>query len=220
MWQFLKLFAPVAAMALIAPVAAVANPAAPSTGPSPGQAASQPYMRVFGPALPPYGYVRFCSAFPSECAKGPLEETRITATPERMAELDVLNRQVNKAIAPATDLEIYGEEERWTLPATRGDCEDYALLKRHHLIQRGWPASALLMTVVRDEKGEGHAVLTARTSKGDFILDNKTDEMRLWSRTSYVFVMRQSYIDPNFWLSLDPRHLQQPKLLGGTREGG
>ena len=216
MSQFLKLFALVTSLALIAPAVVAANPAAPSSG----QAASQPFMRVFGPALPPFGYVRFCSAFPAECVKGPLEEARIVATPERLAELDVVNRQVNKAIAPATDLDVYGEEERWTLPTTRGDCEDYALLKRHHLIQRGWPASALLMTVVRDEKGEGHAVLTARTSKGDFILDNKTDEMRLWSRTSYVFVMRQPYIDPNFWLSLNPRDQPQPQLLGGTRDGG
>lgn len=220
MWQYLKLLVVVAAAALIAPTVANANPAAPNTGPSTGQSASQPFMRVFGPSLPPYGYVRFCSAFPAECAGNSLEEARIVATAERMAELDVLNRQVNKAIDPATDLEVYGEEERWTLPTTRGDCEDYALLKRHVLMRRGWPASALLMTVVRDEKGEGHAVLTARTSKGDYILDNKTDEMRLWSKTNYVFVMRQSYIDPNVWLSLNPRDLQQPQLLGGTRDGG
>ena len=40
-------------------------------------------------------------------------------------------------------------------------CEDYALLKRHELMQLGWPSSALLMTVVMDESFEGHAVLTS-----------------------------------------------------------
>lgn len=175
-------------------------------------------MRVFGPSLPPYGYVRFCSAFAAECQRGKLEEQRIEGTAKRLAELDAVNRQVNAAIRPATDAEIYGEIERWTLPTDRGDCEDYALLKRHILMRQGWPASALLMTVVRDEKGEGHAILTARTSKGDYILDNKTDELKLWSATPYVFVMRQSYIDPNVWLSLDPRRVHSPALLGGTRD--
>lgn len=184
-----------------------------------GQVRSQPYMRVFGPALPPYGYVRFCGAFPGECRRGPLEDGRIAGTPERLAELDAVNREVNTRIKPATDLEIYGELERWTLPVERGDCEDYALLKRHVLIEKGWPASSLLMTVVRDEKGEGHAILTARTSKGDYILDNKTDDMKLWGATPYAFVMRQSYIDPNVWLSLDPRDQRSPALLGGTRDG-
>jgi len=183
------------------------------------QTRSQPFMRVFGPSLPPYGYVRFCSAFPAECKRGALEEQRIAGSRERLAELDTVNRQVNAAIKPATDAEIYGEVERWTLPTDRGDCEDYALLKRHILMRQGWPASALLMTVVRDEKGEGHAILTARTSKGDYILDNKTDDMKLWTATPYVYVMRQSYIDPNVWLSLDPRQVHTPALLGGTRDG-
>lgn len=184
-----------------------------------GQSRAQPFMRVFGPSLPPYGYVRFCSAYPAECKRGPLEDHRIAGTATRLAELDTVNRQVNAAIRPATDIEIYGEVERWTLPTDRGDCEDYALLKRHILMRQGWPASALLMTVVRDEKGEGHAILTARTSKGDYVLDNKTDDLKLWSATPYVYVMRQSYIDPNVWLSLDPRQVHSPALLGGTREG-
>jgi predicted transglutaminase-like cysteine proteinase len=170
----------------------------------PGQSQPSVYMRVHRATLPPYGYVRFCREFPKECAAGRMEEARFEATPERMAELDMLNRHVNRVIEPATDQEIYGEIERWVLPVRRGDCEDYALLKRHMLMKRGWPASALLMTVVRDEKGEGHAVLTARTSKGDYILDNKTSDLKLWHQTPYKFVMRQSYIDPNVWLSLDP----------------
>jgi len=102
-------------------------------------------------------------------------------------------------------MEIYGVAEYWTIPTTRGDCEDYALLKRKRLIARGWPPSALLMTVVRDEKGEGHAVLTARTVQGDFILDNKVDEVKTWNRTHYEYIMRQSYLNTMIWMSLDPR---------------
>jgi hypothetical protein len=50
---------------------------------------------------------------------------------------------------------------RWSYPDDGyGDCEDYVLLKRRMLTQSGWPREALLVTVVRNEKDEGHAVLT------------------------------------------------------------
>ena len=114
----------------------------------------------------PHGFVRFCDATPAECTSDHGQESRFDASAERLKELDEVNRAVNKEIAPATDLEVYGVNEYWTLPRTRGDCEDYALQKRHNLVTKGWPVSALLMTVVRDEKGEGHAVLTARTGAG------------------------------------------------------
>jgi predicted transglutaminase-like cysteine proteinase len=174
-------------------------------------------MRVYGPTLPPFGFVKFCEREPDQCRQGPLEEARLEATPARLGELDTINRSVNRAIEPATDLEVYGQTEYWTLPTSKGDCEDYALLKRHLLMQRKWPASALLMTVVRDEKGEGHAVLTVRTAQGDFVLDNKTDEIRAWQAVHYTFVMRQSYIDPKVWLSLDARDARSPALLSGVR---
>jgi predicted transglutaminase-like cysteine proteinase len=184
-----------------------------------GQDRGSQFMRVYGPTLPPFGYLRFCERFPRECRRGAFEEARFGATADRMAELDTINRHVNKVIEPATDLEIYGETEVWTLPTTRGDCEDYVLLKRQMLMARGWPASALLITVVRDEKGEGHAILTARTAQGDFILDNKTDVIQPWSKTAgYSYVMRQSYIDPNVWVSLDPKDSQSPALLAGMRQ--
>jgi predicted transglutaminase-like cysteine proteinase len=176
-----------------------------------------PYMRVFGVTQPPYGFVQFCERAPAECRVGPQEEQRFSATPQRLTELDIVNRTVNREIEPATDLEIYGQTEYWTLPVTRGDCEDYALLKRRRLLARGWPASSLLITVVRDEKGEGHALLTARTVQGDFILDNKVDEVKLWSRTPYEFVMRQSYLNPRIWMSLDPREANSTLPLAGVR---
>jgi len=63
-----------------------------------------------------------------------------------------------------------------------------------------------LITVVRDRKGEGHAVLTVRTDKGEFILDNQNPEILAWFDTGYRFVKRQSQSDPNQWVSVgDPR---------------
>jgi predicted transglutaminase-like cysteine proteinase len=178
------------------------------------------YMRVFGVTPPPYGHVDFCRREPRECTQGTLEETRRAGTGEALAELDRINRQVNAEITPVTDMEQYGVEDHWTLPRSgRGDCEDYALLKRQRLMRAGWPASALLMTVVFDEKREGHAVLTARTADGDFVLDNKSNDLKLWSKTPYQFVMRQSYLDPVVWMSLDPKRavpsVQNPVPVAG-----
>ena len=164
------------------------------------------FMRVYGQASPPIGYVQFCQRMPEECMGSNRDETRYELTPTRLLELDRINRMINKEIAPATDLELYGVEEYWTYPDARkkGDCEDYVLLKRRLLIEQGWPASALLITVVRDERRDGHAILTVRTAQGDFVLDNKSDEIKPWHRAGYDYVMRQSYLNPRVWMSLEP----------------
>ncbi|MGQ0456144.1 MAG: transglutaminase-like cysteine peptidase [Hyphomicrobium sp.] len=175
------------------------------------------FMRVYGNAQPPYGYVRFCESNPIECGGGLATDARYSATPERLSDLDEVNRSVNRAVEPATDLEIFGVNELWTIPKSRGDCEDFALLKRQRLMQLGWPSSSLLITVVRDEKNEGHAVLTARTTQGDFILDNKVESVKLWNQTPYHYVMRQSYIDPKVWVSLDPTDSASPSALAGVQ---
>jgi predicted transglutaminase-like cysteine proteinase len=204
-------------LGLLACLAAAAGAAAEPANRS--SDSTSPYMRVYGPAQPPYGFVRFCESQPQQCAAMGTDDRRFNATPERLSELDEVNRSVNRAIVPATDADIYGISEYWTLPSEKGDCEDYALLKRKLLVDRGWPMSALLLTVVRDEKGEGHAVLTARTAQGDFILDNKADVVKVWNRSSYQFVMRQSFIDPRVWVSLDSSADSAPAAIAGVRNG-
>jgi predicted transglutaminase-like cysteine proteinase len=115
-----------------------------------------------------------------------------------------VNEWVNETIKPLTDLEHWGVAERWSYPDDGyGDCEDYVLLKRRMLIQAGWPREALLVTVVRDQKQRGHAVLTVTTDEGDYVLDNQTQDILLWSDTGYRFVKRQSQSNPNVWVSLD-----------------
>ncbi len=171
--------------------------------------ADNPSMQVGGATNPPVGYLDFCQKFPTECV------ARGADTPELLNEdtwrdLQEVNMLVNRIVTPATDLEIYHRDEVWTLPGAYGDCEDYVLLKRKWLEDRGWPTSALLITVVFDEVGEGHAILLARTSRGDFVLDNKTDKLRRWYETAYRFVKRQSTSDPNHWVSIgDPRWTTQ-----------
>ena len=94
-----------------------------------------------------------------------------------MADLTRINKWVNDTVQPMTDLEHWGVVERWSYPDDGyGDCEDYVLLKRRMLMQAGWPRQALLITVVRDKRGDGHAVLTVKTDQGEFILDNQNED--------------------------------------------
>ena len=161
------------------------------------------FVAVGEDARPPIGWVQFCSERPWECRTEPSEARDVQYTNAAFQELARVNRFVNDRIKPMTDLEHYGVVEKWAYPEDGyGDCEDYVLLKRKMLMQLGWPREALLITVVRDKKGDGHSVLTVRTDKGEFILDNQVEEVLLWSDTGYRYVKRQSQTDPNIWVSL------------------
>ena len=163
------------------------------------------FMSSFGDTLPPIGYVAFCRDHQPECRPGRRFADRIQLTATKFQEIEEVNSAVNTAVAPTTDLELYGKPEMWTYPSNaKGDCEDYVLLKRRTLIERGFPGSVLLITVVRDENNEGHAVLTVRTDRGDLILDNKRGEVMRWAETPYTFVKRQSEKNPLVWISLLP----------------
>lgn len=186
--------------------------------PSVAQDRTAPWMRVFGVTQPPFGFVEFCQRDAAECRDGPIEDQRRQGNKDELAELERLNRTINKDVVPVSDQDLYGVTEYWTLPiGMKGDCEDYVLLKRHRLMAAGWPASSLLITVVLDEKSEGHAILTVRTVSGDFILDNKNDEIKLWHKTPYRFVMRQSYLNPKIWMSLDPKEAAPSVPMAGMR---
>lgn len=151
----------------------------------------------------PIGWIQFCEAHSSECESSAATPLDVRYTRASFKELERVNRYVNDNIKPMTDLDHYGVVERWAYPEDGyGDCEDYVLLKRRMLLQLGWPSGALLVTVVRDKKGDGHAVLTVRTDSGEYILDNQEESILPWSETGYRFVKRQSQGDPNIWVSL------------------
>jgi predicted transglutaminase-like cysteine proteinase len=106
-------------------------------------------------------------------------------------------------VLPVTDEDQWGEVERWSFPTTgEGDCEDYVLEKRERLMALGWPRQALLVTVVRDRKGDGHAVLMVKTDRGDFVLDNQNPKVMSWNKTGYRYIKRQAQDNPNRWVSL------------------
>jgi predicted transglutaminase-like cysteine proteinase len=165
------------------------------------------FISVGMSARAPIGWIEFCSEYARECDTKPMEARDVVLTQKAWKDLNRINRWVNDTVKPLTDLDHWGVVERWNYPDDGyGDCEDYVLLKRRMLMQAGWPRQALLITVVRDKRGDGHAVLTVKTDKGEFILDNQQEDVLLWSETGYRFVKRQSQTDPNIWVALgDPR---------------
>lgn len=164
--------------------------------------AGAPAMQVTGKANPPIGHYEFCQTYRSECVPTGPDKGPLALTEDRWRKILDVNYTVNTTIKPMTDQEIYGVEERWAYPTTVGDCEDFVLLKRKMLMNQGIPASDLLITVVLQPNGEGHAVLTVRTDRGDFILDNMRNKVMLWSDTEYTYLKRQSESDPGVWMKL------------------
>lgn len=168
---------------------------------NPTQPALVRNMQTFGTTTMPVGYYEYCRRYADLCARTS-EGISVQLTKPRWREIVSVNAEVNAAVAPLTDMEIYGVEERWEYPTTVGDCEDYALSKRKRLNEMGYPLEALLMTVARDSKGGGHAVLTVVTDLGDFILDNIEQKVLLWRDTEIYYLKRQSQRDLNRWVSL------------------
>jgi predicted transglutaminase-like cysteine proteinase len=98
---------------------------------------------------------------------------------EGRARLGEINRAINLAIRPMTDLAQFGQEDVWSSPLVTlyrgaGDCEDYAIAKFVALRMAGIPAEDLRIVVLADViRGEGHAVAAVRLDGRWLILDNR-----------------------------------------------
>ncbi|MDF0494638.1 transglutaminase-like cysteine peptidase [Bradyrhizobium yuanmingense] len=160
------------------------------------------HIELGRPTLPPITFTIFCLRHEIECRPrrffrgGPIRLTK-----ERWAELKAVNRAVNSAIAPQpNELGLAGEE--WTVNPDRGDCNDYAVSKRHELLQRGWPARVLLLSEVLTSSGDHHLVLVVRATTGDLVLDNLAPEIKPWSRVPYGWVRMQMPSDSRMWTTI------------------
>lgn len=169
---------------------------------------SAPFMPKAGLTTRPAGYHEFCKHHRNECQIKTRGDARVHLTSARWNDLVAVNSSVNRAITPVTDEELFGREEVWVYPTTKGDCEDFVLLKRRELIKRGWPIGSLLVTVVRQKNGDGHAVLTVLTDRGDLVLDNLEEQVKVWSQTEYYYVKRQSEFDTGRWVAIDDARTQ------------
>lgn len=150
----------------------------------------------------PVGHAEFCASRPDECRANANPVAAVALTDGLWQQLLNVNANVNQSVVPVTDQELYQVAEFWTYPNGYGDCEDYALAKRRELINAGWPASALLMTVVKQANGEGHAVLLVRTDRGDLVLDNQIGSIDVWYSTPYQYIKRQSQAHAGQWVDM------------------
>ncbi|WP_269930738.1 transglutaminase-like cysteine peptidase [Aminobacter sp. HY435] len=154
-------------------------------------------MQTTGKAFAPPAFSSFCSREPGLCSTSGGQKV-VALQGDLKSELKQVNSSVNSRIKERSDIANVGKDDDWRVPAAYGDCEDFAILKKRELLKRGWPASALLLTVAR-YRGEGHTVLTVRTSEGDLILDNRTSSVRDWSRTPYSYFARQAQGNGGRW---------------------
>jgi predicted transglutaminase-like cysteine proteinase len=165
------------------------------------------YAAIGGQTSVPYGWLDFCRRQAQECNQPVLPALDVNLTSETWQILNKVNHLVNQTIVPVSNYDHWGTIlDHWDYPTDgKGDCKIYALWKRKLLMDAGFPRQALLMTIVRDQNGEGHTILTVKTNHGEFILDNMREEIRPWDETGYHFYKRQSQQDPNIWVAIiDP----------------
>ncbi|MDA9508710.1 hypothetical protein XI09_29545 [Bradyrhizobium sp. CCBAU 11386] len=162
-------------------------------------------IKFEAPALAPMAHTIFCLRYEDECrARLLFRGGPILLTEARWADLKDVNLAVNRAIIPErNELGLAGET--WLIDPERGDCNDYAVTKRHRLLKRGWPARTLLLGEVVIPSGEHHLVLLVRTKSGDLVLDNLTPQIRPWSRAPYRWVRIQSPGNPRYWTTVAQR---------------
>lgn len=167
-------------------------------------APASPLSMATGPVTSqPIGHYEFCQTHRSECAPSARDVGAAKVTSFGWQTIRAVNDAVNNEILPMTDKELFGKDEHWAYPDGAGDCEDYVLLKRRKLIENGFSPADLLITVVRKPDGEGHAVLTVRTTEGDFVLDNLERDVLLWTETPYRYLKRQASFNPGRWVSIE-----------------
>jgi predicted transglutaminase-like cysteine proteinase len=173
------------------------------------------FASVGGETSVPYGWVDFCQRYRGECQDDERIPQDIDLTRAALRKIERVNAVVNKSVAPVSDQDHWGIVDQWDYASDgKGDCEEYALLKRRLLIEEGFPREALLVTVVKEKNGDGHAILTIKTNRGEYVLDNLTDSLRPWASAPYRFVKRQSQQNQNVWVAIgaptsEPRYVSR-----------
>lgn len=179
--------------------AAASASVASASGEAPWAPAQVGFMSEGEPTLAPMAFVQFCLKYPSQCRASAEDDRRaVDLTPANLAEIRSVNAAVNARIAP--DPAKGGDN--WSLEARSGNCNDYAIQKRDALAQRGFPVSALSLATVMTRSGQGHLVLTVRTNRGDYVLDNLNPGVLPWNALHYAWLKRQSAAQPRYWVDL------------------
>ena len=158
-------------------------------------------------ALAPFQHVRFCLRYPSDCKSDPTEDERIDLNTKTWELLTRVNHGVNMSIIPTHKSYRPNLVDAWSIAPEMGDCNDYAVTKRHELLKSGLPSRALRLSVVKTASGIGHLVLVVVTTTGDLVMDDLTEAIRPWQSTNYHWLKIQSATDSKFWYQI-----RQPAL--------
>jgi predicted transglutaminase-like cysteine proteinase len=156
------------------------------------------------PVLAPFAYSRFCARYSDECRVHGIYFRRpkpVILTGQRLHDIIEVNQAVNQTIIPTPYLKT-NFYDSWSIAPKAGDCNDFAVTKRHELLARGWPSRALLLAEVVIPSGEHHLILVVRTKDRDFVLDNLTPMVRPWWATRYQWVKVQSPFHPTLWSNI------------------
>jgi predicted transglutaminase-like cysteine proteinase len=166
------------------------------------------YIKFDTPTLPPMAFTVFCLKYKNECKPHRMvfRGSRLKLTPQRWTELNQVNRQVNLAIRSEPNPEGLSGE-KWLLHPASGDCNDYAVTKRHDLIAKGFPARSVLLSEVITPSGPHHLVVVVRTFSGDLVLDNLSPRILPWSEKPYRWVRIQTPKNPNYWAAFADRNV-------------
>lgn len=105
---------------------------------------------------------------------------------DERAQLEQVNRFVNRALSYASDQSTWQTSDYWATPAEalgrgQGDCEDYALAKYFGLTQLGVPGERLRLTYVKDlAHNQAHMVLAyyAPDASEPLLLDSLRNEIQ------------------------------------------
>jgi predicted transglutaminase-like cysteine proteinase len=162
----------------------------------------------------PKGWEAFCGRYADECQGDAVAPRKIELTDEKGNAVVRANKWVNDNINPMTDRGHWGTINKWVYPDDGyGDCKAYTLLKRRLLTEVGFPHEALLITVVWTKQNQGHAVLIVRTDKGDYVLDNLTPNVLLWTQTTHDYAKRQPPSNPTEWGFIDGYRDTEPATV-------
>ena len=131
------------------------------------------------------------------------------------ARIGIINRAINLAIEPMSDLAQWGVADRWSPPletfaSGRGDCEDYAIAKYVALTAAGLASADVKLVIVHNTAAdEDHAVVAVRLDGDWIMLDNR------WLTLVTDSAMRRAV--PLFVLDDDGVRKFAPPAVAGTR---
>src|SRR3954471_24580887 len=141
-WTRLRLAA-VGALAAASLVAAASSSDAKGREQKTAGLASTEQLPEFQQTTPLWAWADFCNRHRSECAADPAEPGVVRLTKATWGAINAVNRHVNATIKPLSDQDHWGMVDRWDSPEDGyGDCEDYQLLKRKLLAEKGLPRRA------------------------------------------------------------------------------